>query len=75
MNTEADENPDSRRYGLRHALFSVLAAFFGVQSSANQARDEKHGSMGLFFVLGLLATIVLVALLWVSVLILMAQAR
>lgn len=42
---------------------SVLAAFFGVQSSANRERDFTRGKASHFILLGLLATILLIVLL------------
>ena len=42
---------------------SVLAAFFGVQSSANRERDFTRGKASHFILLGLLATVLLIALL------------
>lgn len=65
---------DERQYGPMRAFFTVLAAFFGVQSSANKARDDKHGSMGQFILLGLLATALLVAAIWGLVFVVMIQA-
>ncbi|MBO9469866.1 DUF2970 domain-containing protein [Endozoicomonas sp. G2_2] len=40
---------------------SVMAAFFGVQSSANRERDFTRGKASHFILLGLLATVVLIA--------------
>lgn len=71
---ENDMPQDERRYGPLRAFFTVLAAFFGVQSSANKARDDKHGSMGMFISLGLLATALLVAAIWALVFVVMMQA-
>lgn len=42
---------------------SVLAAFFGVQSSANRERDFSRGKASHFILLGLLATVLLIAIL------------
>lgn len=42
---------------------SVLAAFFGVQSSANRERDFTRGKASHFILLGLLATLLLIAVL------------
>lgn len=35
---------------------SVLASFFGVQSSKNRERDFKHGKAGTFIAVGLVMT-------------------
>lgn len=42
---------------------SVLAAFFGVQSSANRKRDFNRGKPVHYIVLGLMATVLFVVLL------------
>lgn len=36
---------------------SVLAAFFGVQSSKNKERDFKHGNHKVFIVVGIVMTL------------------
>lgn len=41
---------------LLQVIGSVLAAGFGVQSTKNRERDFKHGSMGVFIGVGLVAT-------------------
>lgn len=48
---------------LWQSWMSVLAAFFGVQSSANRERDFTSGKASHFILLGLLATAVLIGLL------------
>ncbi|MES1948954.1 hypothetical protein C84B14_16475 [Salinisphaera sp. C84B14] len=42
---------------------SVMAAFFGVQSSENRERDFTRGRASHFILLGLVATVLLVMLL------------
>lgn len=63
-----------RRHGPLRALFSVLSAFFGVQSSANRERDDNYGNAAHFILFGLAATIVLVGAIILFVRILIAQA-
>ncbi|WP_348523005.1 DUF2970 domain-containing protein [Endozoicomonas sp. G2_2] len=46
---------------LWQSWMSVMAAFFGVQSSANRERDFTRGKASHFILLGLLATVVLIA--------------
>jgi hypothetical protein len=46
---------------------SVLASFFGVQSSKNRERDFKHGRAAHFVAIGLLATAAFVVLLVLGV--------
>jgi hypothetical protein len=47
---------------LGQVIASVLASFFGVQSSKNRERDFKHGKAAHFIVVGLLATATFVGL-------------
>jgi uncharacterized membrane protein YidH (DUF202 family) len=47
----------TRRVGILHVFKSVLASFFGVQSSNNRERDFKHGKPGQYIVVGLILTI------------------
>lgn len=48
---------------LWQSWMSVMAAFFGVQSSANRERDFTRGKASHFILLGLLATVLLVLVL------------
>lgn len=43
--------------GLARIVFSVLAAFFGVQSERNRERDFKHGKAIHYIVVGLAMTL------------------
>jgi hypothetical protein len=45
-------------------MFSVLAAFFGVQSSSKHARDFTHGKFHQFVILGLIGTVLFVLVVW-----------
>lgn len=72
--TQTGENRQSERHGPIRAMFSVLAGFFGVQSSANLERDAKYGNAGHFILAGLLATALLVVVIVVYVKFLMAYA-
>ena len=40
------------------AIWSVMASFLGVQSSANRERDFEHGRFSVFVVAGLMMTFV-----------------
>ena len=53
---------------------SVLASFFGVQSSKNRQRDFKHGKAAHFIVIGLIATAALVLTIVLVVKIVLKQA-
>jgi hypothetical protein len=45
-------------------IISVLASFFGVQSSRNRERDFKHGKASHFVVAGLLLTLLFILTVW-----------
>mgnify|MGYP002652713301 CR=1 FL=1 len=49
-----------RKPTLLQVIGSVLAAFFGVQSSRNRARDFTHGRAIPFVIVGILLTLLLV---------------
>ncbi len=55
---QEQENKDSP--GFFHAMMSVLAAAFGVQSSRARVRDFTSGSPLLFIASGLFATVLFV---------------
>jgi hypothetical protein len=59
---------------LGQTVASVLASFFGVQSSKNRERDFKHGKASHFIVIGLIATAALVLTIFVIVKIVLKQA-
>ena len=46
---------------LMQVIGSVLASFFGVQSSKNKERDFKHGNHRVFIVMGIVCTALFVA--------------
>jgi divalent metal cation (Fe/Co/Zn/Cd) transporter len=54
-------------HGLRDVVASVLAAAFGVQSSKNRERDFQHGSPRQFIVIGIIATILFIAAVYLAV--------
>ena len=56
----SDEPPLPKRPSLLQEIGSVLASFFGVQSSRNRQRDFTQGSAVRFLVLGLVMTAVFV---------------
>ena len=65
QSTQAPEPPKPPT--LWQTTASVLAAFFGVQSSANRERDFKAGKASQFIVIGLIATAGFVLTLWLIV--------
>ena len=52
---------------LLQTVGSVLAAFFGVQSSKNRERDFKHGRAGVFIAVGLIMTLLFIFGVWMAV--------
>lgn len=46
---------------LLQVIGSVLAAFFGVQSSKNKERDFQHGNHKVFIIVGILMTLAFLA--------------
>ncbi len=42
--------------GLLQVVWSVMASFFGVQSSRARVRDFKHGRAGVFIAVGIAMT-------------------
>lgn len=53
---QQDKNDAEQSPGLRQTIASVLAAAFGVQSSANRQRDFKHGKARNFIIAGAVFT-------------------
>lgn len=68
------EPPDSKPPTLGQTIASVLASFFGVQSSKNRERDFKHGKASHFILIGILATIAFVTLVMALVRLALHQA-
>ncbi len=50
--TDNDKAPN-----IFQVMASVLAAFFGVQSSKNKERDFKHGNHKVFIIVGVVMTL------------------
>ena len=64
----SDPDPEQTKpLSLREVVGSILAALLGVQSSRNHARDFARGTVGQYIVVGLIATIVLVLLVYLAV--------
>ena len=66
--------PPQKAPTLWQVIASVLASFFGVQSSKNRARDFKHGKASHFIAIGLLATVAFVTLVILMVRLALRQA-
>lgn len=45
---------------LKQVIYSVLAAFIGVQSEANRRRDFEHGSLSSYLIVGAIATVLFI---------------
>lgn len=74
-NAPSENNKNATKsYGPLRALFSVLSAFFGVQSSRNYNHDADHGNIGYIILFGFVATAVLIGAIILLVKILMVQA-
>ena len=58
------EQSEPQQIGILQVFKSVLASFFGVQSSKNRERDFKHGKPGQYIIVGLILTITLIVTLW-----------
>lgn len=56
QNDDNDKAPS-----LLQVIGSVLAAFFGVQSSKNKERDFKHGNHKVFIIVGIILTLAFLA--------------
>jgi len=46
--------------GLLHVIKSVIAAGIGVQSNKNREIDFEHGSLAIYLIVGLIATILFI---------------
>ena len=68
-----DEHKSS--VGFWDTVKSVFAAFFGVQSEANRARDFKQGNPVHFILIALVATVVFVLVMWGVVSLILGAAQ
>lgn len=59
---------------LWQSAMSVMAAFFGVQSSRNRERDFRHGKASHFIILGVVATLLFILTVWMAVKFALGQA-
>jgi hypothetical protein len=57
-----EQQPPSSKPNLLQVVSSVLAAAFGVQSTANRERDFTHGSAKVYIVAGIIFTALFVFL-------------
>lgn len=64
MSENADQN---KRLGFFQVLKSVLASFLGVQSDAQRERDFKKGSARDFILIGLIATVLFILIVFAVV--------
>jgi len=54
------EEPKEKTPSLLQVFGSVIASFFGVQSSRARVRDFKHGRAGVFIAVGIAMTAIFV---------------
>lgn len=45
---------------LKQVIKSVIAAFVGIQTNENREKDFQHGSLSMYVIVGLIATIIFV---------------
>ena len=64
MNEPSDDASKNKAPTFRQMLHSVLAAAFGVRSGKNRERDFTYGKPAHFLLLGLLFTVIFVAILF-----------
>jgi hypothetical protein len=66
--TEPDNDPKQNQpLSLREVVGSIMAALLGVQNSRNHARDFARGTARQYIVVGLIATILFVTLVYFAV--------
>jgi len=66
--TEPDIDPDQNKpLSLREVVSSIMAALLGVQSSRNHARDFARGTARQYIVVGLIATLLFVTMVYFAV--------
>ena len=56
MPQESNEHNKVQPPSILQVVGSVLASFFGVQSSKNKERDFKHGNHRTFIIIGIIMT-------------------
>ncbi|MEE8342850.1 MAG: DUF2970 domain-containing protein [Gammaproteobacteria bacterium] len=60
----SDHTTDDKSPSVGKVLTSVIAGFFGVQSSKRRAEDFTHGKPSHYIVIGLLFTMVFILVIW-----------
>lgn len=63
----SDNSSDHRSPGPLSIILSVSAAFFGVQSEKNRARDFQHGRPIHYILVGLIMTLLFILLVLIAV--------
>jgi hypothetical protein len=74
QNSSSQTDEQSKTMGLWPIIKSVFAAGLGVQSSANRERDFKQGNAKVFFVAGLIFTIIFIGSVYGVVKLVLANA-
>ncbi len=73
MNEPQDKNEEEQAPTLLQVIGSVLASFFGVQSSKNKERDFKHGNHRVFIAVGIIMTLMFLITVYTVVQIVLSQ--
>lgn len=55
-----NSNSPPRKPSIFSMVFSVLAAFLGVQTDNNRQRDFEHGSPAAYIIIGVVLTVIFV---------------
>lgn len=74
MTDESSKEPQSRPPTMWQTAMSVLAAFFGVQSSKARERDFTRGKASHFIVMGLVMTVLFIGAVVLAVKFALSQA-
>ena len=67
-------DPNEKEPSLLQVVGSVIASFFGVQSSRARVRDFKHGRAGVFIAVGIVMTVAFVLTVLLVVKLVLKQA-
>ena len=63
----SDPDKEQGPLSLREVVSSIMAALLGVQSSRNHARDFARGTARQYIVVGLIATVLFIFVVYVAV--------
>ena len=69
-----NDNSSAKPPTLRQVIGSVLASFIGVQSEKNRARDFQHGRLSQFILVGFVATVLFILIIFAIVKLVLSSA-